>query len=230
MLVYLAVHRRASSDQLMDAVWNGAIIPDKTFWNTVASARSAAGRDADGEHNLRFVDGNFYELSPAVGLDYERFRRHHGAARRAVPRSTKLELYRKALDVVRGRPFDGALDEYQWAHASVLVATMSAEIADAAHEMADLCLDRNDTAGVRWAVAKGLAAGPGNEQLIRDLMLAADLDGNPTGIEQIVAEYMRSSLDDVDDGTLDERDVLHPETYALLERLRRGRLITPPES
>ena len=60
---------------------------------------------------------------------------------------------------------------------------MEATVADAAHRLAELCLDAGDAEGAHWAVRQGLRASPGNDQLYRDQMRAADATGDVAGVE-----------------------------------------------
>ena len=112
-----------------------------------------------------------------------------------------------------GRPFETVGHGYEWAHVEGLVTSMEAEVADAAHALAQLCLDAEDAEAARWAAQRGLRASQGNEQLYRDQMFAADLAGNLAGVEKIMDELSRMVEDD------DPLGGLHPETVAVYKQL-----------
>lgn len=109
-----------------------------------------------------------------VGLDYERFTDHLRSAREH-PEEAK-QHFRDALALVRGAPFSSTAIEYAWARQ--LGIRMCEEIGDAAHSLAQLCIEAGHYEDAVWAAEQGLDADPLAEVLIRDLMVAADATGN----------------------------------------------------
>lgn len=218
LVAYLAVHPRgAEAGVLWEALWPGKPFNPNTLHTVASIARRALGVTAEGAARLPHVgpDG-LYRLDPTVAVDEQRFRalvqRVSNQADDDAP-----ALMESALRLVRGRPFSAAGPEYIWAHAEALTSTLVAEIADTAHCLATLSLDRGDTRTAWWATSQGLLASPGNEQLHRDRMFAADQDGNPDGVEQVMRELCQA----IDIEGSEIRDVLHPQTLAVYEQLRR---------
>src|SRR5207253_4296857 len=127
-----------------------------------------------------------------------------------------IPTLRAALELVRGRPFDVASRGYEWVHVEGFLTTMQNEVAGAAHQLARLCLEAGDAEGARWATRQGLRASRGNEQLFRDEMYAADLDGNRAGVEALLNELTHIVEEDA------PLDSLHPETVAVFNQLTSG--------
>jgi hypothetical protein len=123
-----------------------------------------------------------------------------------------METLRSALDLVRGKPFDGTRG-FEWAFSEGIIANIEATVADAAHRLAQLYLEVGDPGGATWAAMQGLVAAPGDEILYRDRMLACDLAGNPAGVETVMDELCEVVE------ALEPYDELHPETLALYERI-----------
>lgn len=218
LVVHLACHRQGvEPDVLMEALWPGRLASPSTLHSVTSLARRCLGADEEGQPYLPHVapDGR-YRLHPAVGLDYQRFSAHVERARGLGGDEAVAEL-RETLQRVRGRPFSGTGIEYLWAHGEALISAVTAEVADAAHDLATRYLDAGDARGAWWATQQGLLASPGNEQLHRDRMLAADLTGNPAAVEEVMSELCRGIEIDGDE----MHDVLHPQTVELYERLAR---------
>jgi hypothetical protein len=69
---------------------------------------------------------------------------------------------------------------------------------------------------MEWAARKGLLVSPYDERLYRMLLRAADLAGNPAGVESVMTELVKV--------VADEREPLasiHPSTLALYRQLSR---------
>jgi hypothetical protein len=182
-------------------------------------ARRALGRGPDGSPHLPMVKpGGYgeYRIGPFVRVDYDRFRELVDRAAGEDP-SVALKTLREALALVRGRPFETVSRGYEWAHVEGFITTIEAEIADAAHRLAKLCLDAGDAEGARWAAQQGLKASTGHEQLYRDKMFAEDLAGNLAGIEKVMEELGHVIEED------DPVAAVHPETAALYRQLTGSR-------
>jgi DNA-binding SARP family transcriptional activator/uncharacterized membrane protein (DUF441 family) len=218
LVVYLAMHKDTAvdADRLREALWPGRP-PGTTLYTTASVARNHLGRASDGEQHLPLLPNGerVYRLGESVGTDYERFAE---GVRRAKDqgRAEAIGTLRAALELVRGRPFDIASRGYEWAHVEGFITCIENEIAGAAHQLASLCLEAGDAEGVRWAVRQGLRASPGNEQLFRDEMHAADLEGNPAGVEALMKELAHIVEED------SPLEALHPETVALYNHLTSG--------
>lgn len=219
MVVYLATHPDGLDDErLKTALWPDEQAPQSSFNTTVTRARSRLGSDPDGNPHLPHLvaAGGLYRVGPRVTTDFALLERRLVAARQSIPEAAARTL-RDALELVRGGPFAGVRQGYEWAYAEGLVARIELVVADAAHHLAQLALERRDPEVAHWAAAQGLLASPGDEVLYRDRMLACDLAGNPAGVEAVMDELVAVAE------ALEPYDTLHPETIALYERLSHRR-------
>ena len=110
LATYLALHPNGvSDDRLKTVLWPDSTPTTATFNTTVSATRSRLGRGSNGDlHFPHFVaSGNVIST---------RLPRHHGSRgasshRVAYPRqcapAMAIETLRSALDLVRGRPFEG---------------------------------------------------------------------------------------------------------------------------
>ena len=155
-------------------------------------------------------------LAPTVGTDWARFC-HLAAAEGAG-------AWTAALDLVRGRPFEG-LRSPDWAVLEGFVAEIEGAVVDVALRLADHLLGRHDGRGARWAARRALRASPYDERLYRVLLVAADAEGNPAGVESVMAELTRLVGGDAGGprprGALSACDLVHPDTAALYRALSR---------
>jgi len=216
LIAYLACHREAAvvdADRLREALWPGRP-PGTTLYTTASVARNHLGRASSGELHLPLLPNGdrIYRLGKSVGTDYERLA---AGVRRAKTQSASdaIRTLRSALELVRGRPFEVAGRGFDWAFVEGFVVLLENEVAAAAHQLACLCLDAGDAEGARWATRRGLLASPGNEQLYRDAMRAADLDGNLAGVQALLNELAHVVEED------SPLDTLHPETVQLYNDL-----------
>ena len=218
LVAYLAMHRESvvDADRLREALWPGRP-PGTTLYTTASVARNHLGRASDGEQHLPLLPNGerLYRLGDSVGTDYERFAEGVRVAKTQPPAEAMRSL-RAALELVRGRPFEVASRGYEWAHVEGFITCIENEVAGAAHQLACLCLEAGDAEGARWATRQGLRASPGNEQLFRDEMQAADLQGNPAGVEALLSELSHIVEEE------SPLETLHPETVALYNELTSG--------
>jgi len=109
-----------------------------------------------------------WRLHPAVTSDWTDFQQlyRQGMNQRTPAADAAL---RRALDLVRGRPFDAAYGLYPWAEP--YRQDMISAIIDAAHELAKRRLAGGDYSGCEAALHSGLAAVPEAEILHRGLMV-----------------------------------------------------------
>ncbi len=218
LIVFLALHPDGvDGDQLSEALWPGRPPAKGTLNTTTAVARAYLGMTPDNEPRLPHARNGIYRLDPSVGLDWSRFQTL--AERGYAVGSDGADDLRRALELVRGRPFQGAKPRsYGWAQLDE-VPVMESSIVDAADHLAGLLLQAGDHAGCQWAARRGLSTAPYDERLYRKLMLAADAAGNPSGVEAIMDELLLR----LDEENLEPYDTLHEETRALYERLTRHR-------
>ena len=109
-----------------------------------------------------------WRLHPAVTSDWADFQQlyRQGMNQRTPAADAAL---RRALDLVRGRPFDAAYGLYPWAEP--YRQDMISAIIDASHELAKRRLAGGDYSGCEAALHSGLAAVPEAEILHRGLMV-----------------------------------------------------------
>jgi DNA-binding SARP family transcriptional activator len=163
-----------------------------------------------------------YRLSPAVSLDWDRFRALARTGQAGGPDAPGL--LHQALELVGGRPLDSpASRSYEWA--VVHRTEMETVIAETAERLGLLHLDAGDPEQANWAARRGLAASPYDERLYRVLMRAAHAAGNPAGVEAFWQELL--AVLDTDLDLVDED--LHPNTVALYTSLRGSRRPRPAQ-
>jgi DNA-binding SARP family transcriptional activator len=214
LAAYLALHPKGANDErLKTVVWGDHAPTTQTFNTTVSTTRSRLGSASDGTPHFphSVASGNSYRLGPLVTTDLARFDARVAHARLCLPPAA-IDTLRAAMDLVRGKPFEGARG-YEWAFSEGLIANIEATIADAAHQLAQLYLDTGHAQEATWAATRGLVAAPGDEILYRDRMLACDLAGNPGGVESVMDELCTVVE------SLEPYDELHPETLELYERI-----------
>jgi DNA-binding SARP family transcriptional activator len=218
LAVYLAMHPHGVGEaELDEALWPselGRVVPPSTRDSTVSVARTALG----GPGRLLPAQGQGrekrYQVSADVGSDFGLFCRLHRHGRS----NESVESLRAALELVRGRPFEGVLSgrTYTWVHTEGHARHIESEVGDAADLAARLFLERGLPLEARWAARQGLAADPLCERLWIRLMEAADVLGESQEIERLMDE-----LDTVLELGGDFSG-LHPNTLAAYDRYRRG--------
>jgi two-component SAPR family response regulator len=131
--------------------------------------------------------------------------------------SDHVDALRGALELVRGRPFEGAVSgrSYGWIHTEGHGRHIEAEVADAADLAAGLYLDAGRALDARWAARQGLTADPLAERLWVRMMQAADALGESLEIERIMDEM------DVVLELGGDFSSLHPQTLTAYDRLSR---------
>jgi DNA-binding SARP family transcriptional activator len=222
LVVYLALHPRgASADSWATALWPDWLPAAPTRHSTVSAARRALGRASDGSDHLPHSRGPL-RLGPSVDTDWERF-----CALAAGQRGPGgPQGWQSALDLVRGRPFEG-LRSYDWTVLEGVVTAVEDAIVELAVRLAGHYLSVGDGRAAELASRRGLRASPFDERLYRTLLLAADAQGNPGGVEAAMAQLLRlvaggpsphSALSRPNPGDL---ELVHPETASLYRSLSR---------
>ena len=207
LVVYLAMHPHgASNDAWAAALWPDRLMAASSLHSTASVARRSLGHGADGRDHLPRAHGRL-ALAETVGTDWQRFV--------SVSGSGELPDLRRALELVRGRPFDG-LRASDWPILEGIAPAMEAAIVDVAGRLAGLYLREGDAAGAEWAARRGLVVSPYDERLYRMLLRAADTAGNPAGVESVMSELLRLVADDVE-----PFDSVHPSTMELYRSLTR---------
>ena len=207
LIVYLAVHPGGvSNEQWATALWPDKAMAPASLHSTASAARRSLGTSASGEDHLPRSRGRL-ALGPGVRTDWDAFVE--------LSQSSRPDDWRQALMQIAGRPFDG-LRSPDWVVLEGILATVEAGIVDLACRYARHCLKAFDAPGAEWSARQGLRVSPYDERLYRVLMNAADVAGNPAGVESVMAELVHLVADDVE-----PFDAVHPETLALYRQLSR---------
>jgi Bacterial transcriptional activator domain len=228
LVAYLVMHPRgATSDEWATALWPDRLMAAPTLYSTASAARRALGRSRSGADHLPRRHGRL-QLSPTVGSDWQRLR--------VLAAGPTTDDWERALSLVRGRPFEGLRDP-DWAVLEGIVAEVEDGVVDLALRLAEHRLGLGDGRRAAWAARRGLLASPYDERLYRILLRAADLEGNPAGVEAAMAELLLLVAGG-DGGCLVTAvrtpltgrhlplvvtDLVHPDTAALYRALSRRR-------
>ncbi len=207
LVVYLAMHPGgATSDQWATHLWPNRSMAQASLHSTASAARRALGSTATGEDHLPRSHGRL-ALGPGVTTDWDRFCRFAASPEPAA--------WKRALELIRGLPFEG-LRSTDWAVFSHVQANIESLVVDVSVRRAEYCMEKEDPAGVEWSARQGLLVSPYDERLYRLLMRAADLAGNPAGVEAVMSELLQ-----LVGGEVEPYDSVHPETYDLYRSLSR---------
>jgi DNA-binding SARP family transcriptional activator len=215
LVVYLALHPHGvSNDTWAAALWPDRLMASSSLHSTASVARRSLGRASNGRDHLPRAHGRL-ELADTVGTDWQRFVR--------LADSDDPADLKAALDLVRGRPFDG-LRASDWPILEGISPAIEAGVVDVAGRLAGIHLRNGDAAQAEWAARRGLVVSPYDERLYRMLLRAADGAGNPAGVESVMAELIRLVADEVE-----PFDSVHPSTMELYRSLtRRNRMLALP--
>ena len=195
--------RPLTTDELVTDVWAGAAAR-ATVDSAVSKAREILGTRPDGTPRLARAQGyGERALHESVRTDWWRFR--FLAAQGSTP------ALRMALELVRGRPFEGFRAD--WAD-RIYVPEIESAIIDVAEQLARRALEAADLATARWAARRGLAAANYDERLWRLLMQSVHDEGGMAAMEAVFDECAR-----VVEATVEPFDSLQPETVELYLRL-----------
>ena len=207
LVVYLAFHSRgAASDKWATALWPDRLMAPASLHSTASAARRSLGTSKSGEDHLPRSHGRL-ALGPGVRSDWAHFVELAG--------TEDPELWRLALTLIRGRPFEG-LRSPDWTLLEGVVATMEAVVVDLSLRLAENSLSMGRSDGAEWAARQGLKVSAYDERLYRILLRCADQVGNPAGVETVMQELIQLVADDVE-----PFDAVHPETFDLYRQLSR---------
>ncbi len=207
LIAFLAMHPAgALNDQWSTALWPDCLMATASQHSTVSAARRALGTSRTGVDHLPRSRGRL-QLSSTVTTDWDKFV--------ALSQQNNPACWEDALALVRGRPFEG-LRSYDWAIMEGITAAIEAGVVDLASRLSGHCLAAGDADRAQWAARQGLRICPYDERLYRVLLRAADLAGNPAGVESVMAELVHLIADDVE-----PFDAVHPETASLYKSLSR---------
>jgi DNA-binding SARP family transcriptional activator len=219
LVVYLALHPLgATNEAWATALWPDRLMAAPTLHSTVSAARRSLGRSRRGRDHLPRRHGRL-QLAPTVTSDWCHLRE-------AVATSDAA-AWRSALSLVRGRPFDG-LRSPDWTVLEGFAAEVEEGIVQLAIRLAERHLEAGDGGAAALAARRGLRASPYDERLYRVLLRAADLQGNPAGVESTMSELVRLVAGGEGGrpavGPLsipDATEYVHPDTAVLYRSLSR---------
>ncbi len=208
LVVYLAMHRKSVSttEKWATALWPDRLMAPASLHSTASAARRALGTTSSGVDHLPRSHGSL-SLGPGVTTDWDSFV--------ALSRSDDPQAWRRAIELIRGRPFEG-LRAADWAILEGISAMIEAEVVDLASRYSEWCLSSRNAADAEWSVRHGLMVSPYDERLYRLLMRAADVAGNPAGVEAVMKELVHLVAEDIE-----PFDAVHPETFELYRSLSR---------
>ena len=210
LVVYLAVHKNgASNEQWSTALWPDRVMAPASLHSTASAARRSLGTDPTGADLLPRARGRL-ALSARIQTDWDRFT--------GLARSERPADWKGALALIRGRPFEG-LRSPDWIVLEGIAATIEAVVVDLACRYAAHCLEALDPREAEWAARQALRVSPYDERLYRVLLKAADVAGNPAGVESVMGELVRLVAEDIE-----PFDAVHPETADLYRSLSRRSL------
>jgi hypothetical protein len=203
LLTFLAMHPRGvDRHQLLAALWPDQAPSLQTMRNRISESR----RLVDGG----ITDGPIWRLTDTVTTDWAQFT--------ALAAGNDDER-RRALQLVRGRPFTG-LDDADWIDLEGIRSEVEAAIVDLALTVADHDLDAGNHPGALEAARAGLAASRYEERLHRAAIRAAMAQGLH-GVAKTLQHEMRVALDlDVEPD-----DQIQAETITLLQEARDRRSV-----
>jgi DNA-binding SARP family transcriptional activator len=208
LVAYIAMHPEGvTTDSIATALWPERRVPPQTLANRLSEARRALGRASDGRPRLRKKSRRHFIVE--VETDWDRFRD-------LASEGSGADSWRRALGLVRGRPFD-ALDRGEWAHLEGYGAAIEASVIGVACRLGEYSIGRGRPELAHWAALQGLLVSPWDERLYRLLMRAADGLGNRGGIDEALRNLARA-LELEGDPLLG----IHPETSSLYRSLISG--------
>jgi len=213
LIAYLALNPGVDHHAIDAAMSPGQIV-GKTSRNALISrARTWLGTDPDGTAyfpRVQDTPDNRYRLARTVTCDWARFQHHARTGLADFGEDGDLAL-RRALALVRGRPFTG-IDPGRFAWAEPAVQGMVSEITHVAYELSTRRLEARDIPGALWAARQGLLAAEENEVLHRCVFRAHHAAGDIDALRASAAllTKINHQLGDVD---------METETAALLQEL-----------
>lgn len=228
LVVYLALHPGGVvADAWETALWPDRLMAPATRHATVSAARRALGRSGAGPDHLPRSSGRL-TLAPSVTTDWKQFQ-----ALAATDGTGGPAAWRAALDLVRGRPFDG-LRAPDWTVFEGVEARVEDAVVQVALRLSRRLLDEGRGRDAELALRRALLVSPFDERIYRLLLVAGDLQGNPAAVEATMAELVHLVRPERADRTrrqghggaspalLDEALALvHPETAAVYRSLSR---------
>ncbi|MFJ8406172.1 LysM peptidoglycan-binding domain-containing protein [Streptomyces microflavus] len=192
LVAFLALNPGADHHAVDDALWPGRMVGKQMRNAVISRTRSWLGKNTDGQAYLPRVQDTTdsrYRLSTAVTCDWSQFQKLARTGLTRYDEDGDLAL-RRALALVRGRPFTGiAPQRYAWAEPTI--QEMVSAIVDTAHELSERCREAGDITGALWAARRGLLAAEESEVLHRQVFLAHHAADDIDALREAAARLTR---------------------------------------
>ncbi|WP_371665043.1 LysM peptidoglycan-binding domain-containing protein [Streptomyces sp. NBC_01241] len=188
LVAFLALNPGVDHHAIDDALWPGRIGNKDRRNQVISRTRSWLGTDTGGKpHFPRVHDtgDNRYRLGPHTACDWTRFQKHTRKGLADHTEDGDLAL-RRALALVRGRPFTG-IDPGRYAWAEPAIEEMVSAIAHVAYELSTRRREAGDVPAALWAARRGLLAAEENETLHRQIFLAHHVAGDIDALRHAAA-------------------------------------------
>lgn len=192
LVAFLALNPGVDHHAVDDALWPGRLVGKEMRNAVISRTRSWLGKDPNGKSYLPRVQDtgdSRYRLGESVTCDWTRFQR---LARTGLTRHGEdgdLAL-RRALALVRGRPFTG-IDPQRYAWAEPDIQEMVSAIVDVAYELSSRQREAGNIPSALWAARRGLLAAEESEMLHRQIFLAHHSAGDIDALRQAAARLVR---------------------------------------
>ncbi|EPH45318.1 hypothetical protein STRAU_1583 [Streptomyces aurantiacus JA 4570] len=173
LTAFLALNPGVDHHAIDEALWPGRLVGKEMRNAVISRTRSWLGKDPDGKAHLPRVQDtgdSRYRLGPTVTCDWTRFQRLARAGLARHDEDGDLML-RRALALVRGRPFTG-IDPQRYAWAEPAIQEMVSAIVDVAYELSSRRREAGDIPAALWAAHRGMLAAEESEILHRQVFLA----------------------------------------------------------
>jgi hypothetical protein len=204
LLAFLALHPRGvDRHQLLAALWPDETVALQSMRNLIRGARLVL--------NGGITDGPIWRLTDAVTTDWQQFN---------VLAAGDLGQQRRALELVRGRPFAG-LDDADWIDLGGFRSEVEAAIVDVALTIIEHDLASENYPGALAAARTGLLVSRYEERLHRAAIRAAEAQ-DLHGLSKTLQREMRTVLD-ID---IEPDDQIQPATLELIRDVRDRRPVS----
>ncbi len=151
LVVYLAMHPKGVTNEAWaTALWPDRLMAPSSLHSTASVARRALGQSRDGQDHLPRSHGRLC-LAPTVGTDWDRFV--------ALCEGDSPKSWRAALELVRGRPFEG-LRASDWPVLEGIAPAIEATVVDVSGRLAGASLRSGDPGGCRVGGPQGSPGEP----------------------------------------------------------------------
>lgn len=192
LVAYLALNPGVDHHAIDDALWPGRQVKKEMRNSVISRTRSWLAKDEDGAPHLPRVPDSGdsrYRLGPKITCDWTSFQKH--ARRGLADRGEDGDLaLRRALALVRGRPFAG-INPVRYAWAEPIIQEMVSAIAHVAYELSTRLREAGDIPGALLAARQGLLACEENETLHRQIFLAHHAAGDIEALRKAAANLMK---------------------------------------